>query len=401
MSKIFILVDALRNDYVNEKNTPFLYNLSKNHLYINRIKPSLGFCERSEIISGYKSEKTGYFTAIGKDIKKSDYRGLSQNISKSLELLNLFLSKIPTYKLLGKNVNFSKLFKKILNRYLKKKYSSDMPIYNIPINQLNNFYLTEDEYDHFSDNFFNENNLIMKIKNKGMEINNDAWTYLGKSNQMTDYETMDFLISKNTESTNEFIFAYLGILDVVGHKYGPNSEKMIKSLSYLDAFFEKLISCNDNNDVIILGDHGMKTIDKFLDISNEILKIQEKFNLKINHDFNFFIDSTMLRLWVDDDKKIDIMNFIESNKSLNKFGKIIHKAHSSKVYGNIIWLANEGVMLYPDFFHFEKPLGMHGYENELKKSQGTAIIYKKDLSNSYIRSLNLCDVNSLIMETLF
>ena len=58
-------------------------------------------------------------------------------------------------------------------------------------------------------------------------------------------------------------------------------------------------------------------------------------------------------------------------------------------------------MLYPDFFHFEKPVGMHGYDNQLKNSQGTAIIYKKDTSNSYIKSLNLCDFNNLIMETLF
>ena len=44
---------------------------------------------------------------------------------------------------------------------------------------------------------------------------------------------------------------------------------------------------------------------------------------------------------------------------------------------------------------------MHGYDNQLKNSQGTAIIYKKDTSNSYIKSLNLCDFNNLIMETLF
>lgn len=401
MSKIFILVDALRNDYINKKNMPFLYYLSQNNLYINRIKPSLGFCERSEIISGYNSEQTGYFTAIGKDMEKSDYKDLSKSISKLLEIINLYFNKIPTFKFLGKRINFSKLFKKILNRILKKKYSSKMSIYNIPINQLNNFYLTEDEYDHFSDNFVNENNLIMKIKRKGMDINNEAWTYLGKSNQMSDDETMNFLISKNIKSSNEFIFAYLGTLDAVGHKYGPKSKKMVESLSYIDSFFEKLISMNDNNDIIILGDHGMKTINKFLNVYDEIHEIQQKFNLKINHNFNFFVDSTMLRLWVDNDQKIDVIDFINSNKTLNKYGKIIHQKHSSKVYGNVVWLANEGVMLYPDFFHFEKPVGMHGYDNQLKNSQGTAIIYKKDTSNSYIKSLNLCDFNNLIMETLF
>ena len=96
-----------------------------------------------------------------------------------------------------------------------------------------------------------------------------------------------------------------------------------------------------------------------------------------------------------------IIKSLLPNMLSNKYGKIIHQRHSSKVYGNVVWLANEGVMLYPDFFHFEKPVGMHGYDNELKNSQGTAIIYKKDISNSYIKSLNLCDFNNLIMETLF
>ena len=104
-----------------------------------------------------------------------------------------------------------------------------MSIYNIPINQLNNFYLTEDEYDHFSDNFVNENNLIMKIKRKGMDINNEAWTYLGKSNQMSDDETMNFLISKNIKSSNEFIFAYLGTLTQWDINMAQNP-KMVESL---------------------------------------------------------------------------------------------------------------------------------------------------------------------------
>lgn len=401
MNKIFILVDALRNDYITKKNTPYLYGLSKNYLYIKNVKPSLGFCERSEIISGYRSEITGYFTAIGKDTKKSNYKSIPITISKLLESLNFFLKKIPTYIFFGKNLNFSKAFKKILNKFFKEKYDSKMPIYNIPLDQLSNFYLTEDEYDHFSDSFFKDNNLVIKIKKKGMTINQDAWTYLGKPNQMSDKDTMEFLISKNTEDNNEFIFAYLGILDIVGHKYGPVSQKMVETLSFLDSFFEKLISSNKDNDIVILGDHGMKTIEKYLDISKEIYKIKEKFKLKINHNFNFFIDSTMLRIWVNRKNKLDIIKYIESNKHFNQYGKIISQTFSSKVYGDIVWLANEGVMLYPDFFHFSKPSGMHGYDNSLTKSQGTAIIYKKDLSSTYIETKDLCNINNIIMKELF
>ena len=63
----------------------------------------------------------------------------------------------------------------------------------------------------------------------------------------------------------------------MGHKYGPKSKKMVESLSYIDSFFEKLISMNDNNDIIILGDHGMKTINKFLNVYDEIHELNDSY----------------------------------------------------------------------------------------------------------------------------
>ena len=400
MNKIFILVDAMRSDYISEKNTPFLHSLSKNYYYIKNIKPSLGFCERSEIISGQRSEKSGYFTAIGKNINKSDYRNLPHSFSKLIEYINFYFRKIPIITLFNKNLNFSKALKKILNKYLRKKYKTNMPIYNIPLTQLMNFFLTEDEYDHFSKDFFKESNLVQKVKKKGMKINNDAWTFLGNPNQMSDKEVMKFLIRKSVNN-NEFIFAYLGILDIVGHKYGPKSKEMYESLSKLDTFFEELITANKDNDVVILGDHGMKTIEKFFDISDELSLIKNKFDLKLNDNFNFFIDSTMLRLWVKKDIAPKIINYINSNKLFNAHGKIINQKISEEIYGNVIWIANEGVMLYPDFFHFNKPVGMHGYSNSLSKSQGTAIIYKKNLENTFIKSERLSSINNIIMDKLF
>ena len=70
--KIFVLVDAMRSDYISQNNTPFIYNLSQKYFYVKKVRPSVGFCERSEIISGLNYEKTGYFTAIGRI--RSNYR---------------------------------------------------------------------------------------------------------------------------------------------------------------------------------------------------------------------------------------------------------------------------------------------------------------------------------------
>ena len=74
MSTVLILVDAFRWDYINKTNTPFLYNLSKKNIYGKRIKPGVGFCERTEIFTGMRPIQSKNFTALGYDPEKSFYR---------------------------------------------------------------------------------------------------------------------------------------------------------------------------------------------------------------------------------------------------------------------------------------------------------------------------------------
>lgn len=51
MPVVFFLIDAMRDDYVTEADTPFLHRLSREGEYVRKIYPSLGFCERVEILT--------------------------------------------------------------------------------------------------------------------------------------------------------------------------------------------------------------------------------------------------------------------------------------------------------------------------------------------------------------
>jgi len=396
--KIFILIDAMRSDYISKDNTPFLHSLSEKYFYIKKIKPSLGFCERSEIISGLDSEKTGFFTAIGKNANKSEYKTLIDQISYLLEIINYLLLKIPTIIVFDRKINWSKAYKKYLNIALKKMFSSKMSIYNIPINQLKNFYLTEDQVDHFEGNFYPKTSLVGKILKKNYTINSDSWTYLGNQNQMNEIETRNFLKEKNCSNEKEFLFSYIGTLDVIGHKYGPKSIEMKNALLDVDNFFHDLYQVNKDNTLIILGDHGMKTVENSIDIIPIVKSMKKKFGLKINRDFNFFIDSTILRIWINHDSKEKAINYLKNQELLTKNGKVINVKVSKKEYGDFIWLANEGVMLFPDFFHFDLPSGMHGYDNNKDTSLGTFIVYSKNGKNINIPKANLSDINDIISE---
>ena len=74
MKTVFILMDAFRHDYISESETPFLKKMTQSGTYIERLKPGMGFCERSEIFTGISSEESGFITAIGYSKSKSFYK---------------------------------------------------------------------------------------------------------------------------------------------------------------------------------------------------------------------------------------------------------------------------------------------------------------------------------------
>ena len=70
---VLILLDAFRWDYLDAQNTPNLWSMRERGLYVRRLRPSLGFCERTELLTGAYPVTTGNFTAIGYDPSGSPF----------------------------------------------------------------------------------------------------------------------------------------------------------------------------------------------------------------------------------------------------------------------------------------------------------------------------------------
>ena len=73
MRVTLFLIDAFKDDYLSETNTPFLYQSATQNVHIKQIIPSAGFCERTEIFFGLRPDQSGFFTAIGFDEKNGTY----------------------------------------------------------------------------------------------------------------------------------------------------------------------------------------------------------------------------------------------------------------------------------------------------------------------------------------
>lgn len=158
---------------------------------------------------------------------------------------------------------------------------------------------------------------------------------------------LDVSVNKHVAKKEDIDFYYFGELDRLGHEYGPNSNEIIKAIKKIDDKISKM------KFDIIFSDHGMVEINKVVEvpITNEC-----------------FIDSDMARYW-GEKKELEKIK----NKLPLKEGKIIKW---NKKYGDLIFLANTEVLIFPNFWNDKPVKGMHGYDGEDKEMKAFYLLDK-------------------------
>lgn len=394
MNKIvYILLDAFRADYIDEYNTPFLYKCSQNGTYYKEVLPNLSYCERTEIFTGLKPSESGMFTAIGFNPEQSPYKNY-----KYIFLVLDFFEKL----IFSKNRKLNRIFRFILSKTLSR-LNFQLSCYNIPLSILNYFSLTEDKYSFFSDKSFNGNESIFTIsKKKGINIFYDSFTALNFKSNGTDADRLRLAVENSTDNFGLY-FIYIAAPDFFGHKLGPNSYKLSNELKQLDqqleVFKTDFLIKWPNSSFIFHGDHGMREVDSHFNIIESINQIAQKYNLRFNKDFIYFVDSTMFRIWFLNDSCLKVLSDdLVNSDLLNCYGQFVTKEFANKFnipfgdrkYGDLLWVANKGVLLFPDFFHNDSPKkGMHGYTPGDKSEHGMCIEVGNAVPKKNIKKIEL------------
>lgn len=388
---LYILLDAFRGDYITKKNTPFLYSLQENieNYHIKYVKPSHSFCERTEIFSGLTPLESYYFTAIGNNKNRSPYR-------KFKVLLN-FLHLIENF--LFKRGILNKVFRKLITLFFTF-IGVDLKVYNIPLNQIHNYYLTED-YDDIRNHDF-KSNIFKLIESKKLTHYFKTFTSLRDKHNLNDDERLNLALNN---LDNDLIFLYIGDPDAKGHFYGPASFDFKIYLSKLDEKLKKFIKTFDQNtgeqaSIIINGDHGMSQVTSSFDALEYLEKILAIKKFKKNIDYEIFLDSTLVRVW---SLNSELKKLIMIDKRLNELGRFVYSNADSKfknIYGDIIWTINQGGLIIPNYFQKTIIKGMHGYVPENTDDFGTLIIKNPKAFHNQKKSIKLTDVNYIIRKEI-
>ena len=395
-------MDALRWDYLD--HMVYLKEIADKNIFVEKLKPSAGFCERVEVLTGVPNVQSGYFTAIDRlnpewrPGKLASFWAIVEKASRKLEE-NLPYSK-AVFKIRRKVTRSLKAF-------LVGK-DNKLPIYDIPLEIYGQFGLTEDLNDQKQANAFSVSSLVDDLLSRNQTVDFSAFTALGEPDQfLTDDDRMEYICRNLKGSSDAATFLYLGELDAMGHYYGPDSLPFKTKLKHFDEKLKKFlayISSIEDLDVILIGDHGMSTVRKTIKFKKEIEKAASVIGIPWS-EITLFCDSTIGRIWLSDQKKLkDLQDYLIHNEFLRDHGDILTKELASKYeipydpsrHGQVLWYANNGVVLSPDFFHGNfAPKGMHGYLPGHSDTLGCAIIIKKGAAAKKLQERELWEINSI------
>lgn len=211
-------------------------------------------------------------------------------------------------------------------------------------------------------------------------------------------EQLSSVISKNAVN-----ILFLDEFDALGHRLGPKSPMLKKRILELVDRLETIKRMNADSLIILFSDHGMSEIRTRVDFLEQI-RFLDKNGIKLGRDYVFFLDGTLIRFWLRRKEEkaeqalretaADFPGHVLSEEEKQRYGLPV-----SNKFGDLVFLADSGTEIFPNFFHplyasYEK--GIHGYAPESSCSFG--IFAATSSLNS--RKISLLDVAPTLSKYL-
>lgn len=415
---IFILVDALRHDYINEKDSPFLYKMSNKGLMLRKIKPVAGYGQRAALCTGAYPDKTNTFTMLTYDPNSSPYKisYFKHNVYQILDKLEFFMKRIIIDSIFKKLL--SKLLRRIMNflrAYEQSKVDKNyqnVPAANIPLCKLSKITSIEDE------------KLITNKKALGIESIFDVLQEYKESYKYLMYPVVNSndnelleITLRELEKRDTFYMLQFSDTDTFMHQLGTENLKRREVVKEVDDKINKIYTHAtkyfEHINLVVAGDHGMVNVETFIDAEKIVRECCLKIDYVDNLDYFSFYDSTMIRIFcINNQRKDELLHLLNSNIMLLRNGIFLkendykkHRIPANRCYGDIIWWANPGVLIYPDYFHSigDKNLAMHGYDSSLHEdSYACGLVYssQNEYKSELVDHINLNDICPILCDLI-
>lgn len=348
---LIILLDSGRHDYID--HMPFVNSLKNHGVYVENVVNTGGYCERSVFMTGASPDITG----------------------------NLFaMSLMP-------------------QGYKRAYYE---PRFNVPYFIRDRLCMTEDlnpDIDYGS--FYNPDTGIyvesiwdvMRMHDIHFEF--EACMALGilsYKGRTTHGSRVQQLLTKIKRNRPQVAYIQFSEIDQQAHVRGSDPKDMKEILLWADGeikkIYEEVLKSYISVNVLIFGDHGQTPVKKHIDIPLEYPRTL------VGWDFLYLKSSAAIQFWFFNDK---IEKYVRGDPILNKYGEFIESPSFRQ--GELIWRANEGILITPCHFHGvkDKPVSMHGYNPLINTEKGFALVLGDGLLGN-IKEATLNDICPTICD---
>ncbi|MFC2154073.1 alkaline phosphatase family protein [Candidatus Altiarchaeota archaeon] len=382
---VVIVLDAFRWDYINKEDSPKLHAFSREGIYVEKLVSSKGFSQRSVLFTGASPKTSGYFTEFAYDPDNSPFRF------------------IRPFKFLLKHLSdglFARALKKFVIKPIAELKSFHAPSSLIPFEVLDLIALNEDRTPIYASKALNVETMFDVMREEGKSFEYLMFPVVDGDD---DY-TMQNVLEKLKTGKDLYMFMF-SESDFGVHKNGTLSSerrdivrRIDKRITLLKREFEEHYG---QVNLVVLGDHGMTDVGKNVDVKKIVDEKTHGKGLVHGKDYLLFLDSTMARLWFFTEAGESALKDVFECKELMENGKVVDKefAEKSRIpfadkrYGDVIWWANDGVLIHPDYFHPRNVVykAMHGYSSDNDDLKGFLVVYGGDLKQKTIKEADLMD----------
>jgi len=337
---LFVFVDACGWEII--KKDPFLASIAPNRRRLTSVFGYSSACVPS-ILSGRRPVEHRNWNYFVYDPANSPFRSLR------------CLRWLPS-ALTGRRI-----FRRLLSRLIKKRLSfrGYFDLYNIP-------------FQHIS--LYNFSERKNPLQPGGLNQGPNIFDYLAQRH--VDYFVSDpgreeffnhtALMAAVKAEQIDFSFQYWPGLDGLLHALGNRSPEIsVKLRVYEDWIGQLLTAAREHyaeTRLYVFSDHGMANCDILLDIKKEM----EALPVRIPNDYAVVYDSTMARFWFFNDRARELVTNrlqeipngrIVPDEELKELGALF----PDRYFGELIFLAKEGVLIVPSHMGARPIRGMHGY----------------------------------------
>lgn len=403
---LFVLLDAFRHDYINSVDTPFLYSRISQGIYAKKLKSVAGFTQRTAIYTGTSGGESGMFTMFTFDSEKSPFRFLRDNTQLAkFTSGRRWWDALPSWPGLAlvrgiMNGRFQAQLESFREWIAKeaKKYAANAPLAHIPLTLLPEIGVSEDNLPIYLPGAFRQESIFDVFHQTGIIYEYLMYPVI----DCQDDDVLEAFIEKK-DSQAHILLGQFSDSDMVVHHCGPKSYERRKVMGEIDRKLREISNSYDDSATwIIVGDHGMTEVIEEIDVPALLAPIERGLNVEMGRDYLLFLDSTMARFrWKTEAGKTFLEEVRQQDRLLKKgffVDKQLADKHSipfpDRRYGDLIWWANNGVLLFPDYFHdpHMHVKGMHGYNSDHDDMKGFFLAFGPGIQPKQIEEVNLIDV---------